>query len=71
MRSLSRASAFAHETLQGLLPFAFELADALLFGAVAGAYTGCNTDKEGLIEGAGDGILFLDEVGDLPPRGSC
>ena len=43
-----------------------ELADALLFGAVAGAYTGCNADKEGLIEGAGDGILFLDEVGDLP-----
>ena len=43
-----------------------ELADALLFGAVAGAYTGCNADKEGLIESAGDGILFLDEVGDLP-----
>lgn len=43
-----------------------ELADALLFGAVAGAYTGCNKDADGLIEGAGDGILFLDEVGDLP-----
>ena len=43
-----------------------ELADALLFGAVAGAYTGCNVNKDGLIEGAGDGILFLDEVGDLP-----
>ena len=43
-----------------------ELADALLFGAVAGAYTGCNKDVEGLIEGAEEGILFLDEVGDLP-----
>ena len=43
-----------------------ELADALLFGAVTGAYTGCNVNKDGLIEGAGDGILFLDEVGDLP-----
>ena len=42
------------------------LADALLFGAVKGAYTGCEKDMVGLIESAGDGILFLDEVGDLP-----
>ena len=43
-----------------------ELADALLFGAVKGAYTGCDSPVQGLIEGAGEGILFLDEVGDLP-----
>lgn len=43
-----------------------ELSDALLFGAVKGAYTGCNEDKMGLIESAKDGILFLDEVGELP-----
>lgn len=43
-----------------------ELADALLFGAVDGAYTGRVGNVDGLIEGAGDGILFLDEVGDLP-----
>ena len=43
-----------------------ELADSLLFGAVAGAYTGCNKNVKGLIESARDGILFLDEVGDLP-----
>ena len=43
-----------------------ELADALLFGAVDGAYTGRKGDVDGLIEGAGNGILFLDEVGDLP-----
>ena len=43
-----------------------DLADALLFGAVAGAYTGCNSDRDGLIESAGHGILFLDEVGELP-----
>ena len=42
------------------------LADALLFGAVKGAYTGCDRNVDGLIESAGDGILFLDEVGDLP-----
>ena len=43
-----------------------QLADALLFGAVKGAYTGLNLDKDGLIESAGEGILFLDEVGDMP-----
>ena len=43
-----------------------ELADALLFGAVKGAYTGCDKPIQGLIESAGTGILFLDEVGDLP-----
>lgn len=42
------------------------LADALLFGAVKGAYTGRDRDVDGLIESAGEGILFLDEVGDLP-----
>ena len=43
-----------------------ELADALLFGAVDGAYTGRTGTVDGLIEGAGDGILFLDEVGAMP-----
>ena len=43
-----------------------DLADALLFGAVKGAYTGCDVDRTGLIESAGSGILFLDEVGELP-----
>ena len=43
-----------------------ELADAFLFGAVKGAYTGRDRDVEGLIESAGEGILFLDEIGDLP-----
>lgn len=42
------------------------LADALLFGAVKGAFTGCDRNVDGLIESAGEGILFLDEVGDLP-----
>ena len=43
-----------------------QLADALLFGAVDGAYTGRKGTVDGLIEGAGDGILFLDEVGAMP-----
>ena len=54
---------FLHGNCASLSP---ALADALLFGAVKGAYTGCDRNVEGLIEGAGDGILFLDEVGDLP-----
>lgn len=54
---------FLHGNCASLPP---ALADALLFGAVKGAYTGCDRDVDGLIESAGEGILFLDEVGDLP-----
>ena len=37
-----------------------------LFGHVRGAFTGASTDRQGLIEKAKNGILFLDEFGDLP-----
>lgn len=40
-----------------------------LFGHVRGAYTGADTAKEGLVEKANGGILFLDEVHRLPPEG--
>jgi transcriptional regulator with AAA-type ATPase domain/transcriptional regulatory protein LevR len=40
-----------------------------LFGHVKGAYTGADTVKEGLVEKANGGILFLDEVHRLPPEG--
>jgi DNA-binding NtrC family response regulator len=36
-----------------------------LFGHVKGAYTGADTARNGLIEEAAQGILFLDEIGDL------
>jgi transcriptional regulator with PAS, ATPase and Fis domain len=36
-----------------------------LFGHKKGAYTGADSDKEGLIQKAGTGTLFLDEIGDL------
>lgn len=36
-----------------------------LFGHLRGAYTGADRDRPGMIEQAGDGILFLDEIGDL------
>ncbi|MDA3903495.1 MAG: sigma-54 dependent transcriptional regulator [Desulfuromusa sp.] len=36
-----------------------------LFGHVKGAYTGADQNRKGMIEEAGDGVLFLDEIGDL------
>ncbi|MFT4021822.1 MAG: sigma 54-interacting transcriptional regulator, partial [Acinetobacter sp.] len=43
------------------------LLESELFGYDAGAFTGANPKgKKGLIELAHEGILFLDEIGDLP-----
>ncbi|QNO13984.1 sigma 54-interacting transcriptional regulator [Alkalicella caledoniensis] len=40
-----------------------------IFGIKKGAYTGADTDQEGLLEKANGGILFLDEVHRLPGEG--
>ncbi|MFW6189119.1 MAG: sigma 54-interacting transcriptional regulator [Planctomycetota bacterium] len=44
------------------------LADSTLFGHVKGAFTGALQDREGAFVSADSGILFLDEVGELPPQ---
>lgn len=46
-----------------------ELLMSHLFGYVKGSFTGANEDKDGLIQEADGGMLFLDEVHRLPPEG--
>ena len=43
-----------------------QLVESVLFGHVKGAFTGADSNQEGLIKKADGGTLFLDEIGELP-----
>ncbi|MDR3598016.1 sigma 54-interacting transcriptional regulator [Clostridium sp.] len=40
-----------------------------IFGHIKGAFTGAEKEKDGIVEKADGGILFLDEIHRLPPEG--
>ncbi len=44
------------------------LIESELFGYEKGAFTGAHRDKPGWFEMAQGGILFLDEIGEMPPK---
>lgn len=68
------ARALHKESIRGDKPFlvancgAFpsDLMESELFGHEKGAYTGADKKKEGLFRAADGGVLFLDEIGELP-----
>jgi DNA-binding NtrC family response regulator len=43
-----------------------ELIESELFGSVKGAYTGAQSDREGLFRQADNGTLLLDEISEMP-----
>jgi transcriptional regulator with PAS, ATPase and Fis domain len=62
---------FAHELGKEFIQvnvnnFSLDLLESELFGHRKGAFTGASSDKLGLCEKIGNGILFLDEIGELP-----
>ena len=72
-RALHRLSPVSNKTFavcncSALVETLFE---SELFGYVRGAFTGATQDKIGLFEYADGGVVFLDEIGDMPLAGQA
>ena len=67
-RAVHEASAHAAEPFVVLDCTAIpaSLAESVLFGHEKGAFTGATERRPGVFEAAGEGTVFLDEVGELP-----
>jgi two-component system response regulator AtoC len=69
---VARAIHFSSETAQSpfvavnCTAFPHHLLESELFGHIRGAFTGAVADKVGRFQLAGQGSLFLDEIGELP-----
>ncbi|MBE0566290.1 MAG: sigma-54-dependent Fis family transcriptional regulator [Krumholzibacteria bacterium] len=69
-RALHQAGGRASRPFVGLscAALAETLLESELFGHERGAFTGAVARKRGKFELAGDGTIFLDEIGDIPPK---